>query len=244
MNNQEINEIREEITTKTKRRSLVAGSLFWVAIGLLFTVLFAYIENKTQFLFKLATGNSAAFPIMIVLSVIAVLYIFIGGWFLYRMPWYAVLIYYILFTVIEGVFTGYLLLYALASMQTPEIILLFAIPAAVTMVMAIVGYFNLINFGKLLWLMIGLFLGVIILGITLYFVQSNVMFTIYGVLGFALYSIIIGFQFWRISKMELYANSGELPLKEYVRLTLIFGTNLLISILELIRFMFLIMKNN
>ncbi|WP_027334295.1 MAG0110 family membrane protein [Mycoplasma elephantis] len=240
---QNTNEYDEFLTTsnsKLKERSILNGSLIWVGLGLLFTVLFTYLEAKTQMFGKLVQNNIQTVAIV---ALIAVVFILIGNFTIYIMPWWLVLIYYITFTVLEGISISYLLLFALQDFTTAEFTLLLAIPAGVTLLMAILGHFNIINFGKIWPLILGLFISIIIFGIVSFFVTSHLLFTLYTSLGFIAYSLMIGFQIWKIKKMDenVFAVNA-MPYKEYLKTTLIIGTSLLISILELIRFAFMLMK--
>lgn len=240
-NNIDYDNLREQSGLNNKKRSLVGGSLIWVAIGLMFTFMFAYLEYKYQFLYRVASNNMVALSIT---AFIAVAFLFIGSWLVYRMPWWMVLIYYAVFVVYEGIFVGYILIYSAVVLDKTEFVLLLALPLATTLLMGILGYFNIINFGRLYPLLIGLFIGVLIFSVVSWFVTSSKFFVIYGAIGYAFYSLMIGFKIWQIKRQQdMLITENGLPWREYMKITLIIGTSLLISILELIRFLFIILAN-
>ncbi|UUD37017.1 Uncharacterised protein [Mycoplasmopsis californica] len=239
-NKAEYDEFLTETQTKTKSRSILSGALLWVALGLIFLALFTYLEAKTMFFANMVENNTQT---VVIVGIIAIIFILIGNFTVYFMPWWLVLIYYITFTMVEGIYIGYILLYAFQDFTTAEFTLLLAIPGGAVLIMGLLGYFNVINFGKIWPLILGLFIAILVFGIISYFVSNHLYFAMYASIGFLAYSLMIGFQVWKIKRMdEDYIGAASLSFGDYMKTTLIIGTSLLVSILELIRYTFILIK--
>ncbi|MDJ1645598.1 MAG0110 family membrane protein [Mycoplasma phocimorsus] len=244
--NEEYEKMRGEQGGILKSRNILFGSLIWVTLGLVFAIIFSYLQFKLDIVSNIVIAAGPTGRMILIGSLIAsIIFIFIGSWFVYSMPVWLVFIYYIVTTLVFGTSIGWMAaLYAQEWLNGySEFILLLLIPAGTVLLMGIIGYFKIFNFEKLWPVITLLLITILITSLTAYFLTSSWLFTILGGAGYLFYSLIIGLQIYRIKTMqENYFALQFLSSAEYFKITLILGTSLLISIFELFRYFFLLLS--
>ncbi len=229
-----------------KSRNVLFGSLIWVTIGLVFAIIFSYLQFKFNIVSTIINAFGPTGRMILIGTFIAsILFIFIGSWFVYSMPVGLVFLYYILTTLVFGSSIGWMsALYAEGwANGHSEFILLLLIPAGTVLLMGFIGYFKIFNFEKLWPVITLLLITVLVTSIISYFVTSSWLFALLGGAVYLFYSLVIGLQIYRIKSMqENYFALQSLTSSEYFKITLILGTTLLISIFELFRYFFILLS--
>lgn len=244
--NEEYESIKGEQGKIFKSRNVLFGSLIWVTIGLIFAIVFTYIQFKFNIVTQIINSISPTAQLVLYGLIIAgVIFIFIGAWFIYSMPVWLVFLYYLAITFIEGIFVGWMTaLYAQNwAANNSDFILLLLIPVGTIFFMGFLGYFKVFNFDKIWPLLTLLFITIMITSILVYFISSSWIFTLLAGAGYLFYSLSIGLQIYRIKNMnENYFAVQSLTSVEYLKITLILGTSLLISIFELFRYFLMLLS--
>ncbi|MGL5520406.1 MAG: MAG0110 family membrane protein [Metamycoplasmataceae bacterium] len=233
--------------TKTKNK-LLSLSLFWLglSVSIIFLITFGllYLQDVpaiakfiSQFLY-----NSTS---VIILSLINIA-LLIGMFFVLRKQSSSLLLcisLYLIFTVFEGFYLA--ALFFIYNVQIREMIPLFLIPSLVFVIMGILGSFNIFDFSKILPFLIMATIGLMIFSFVMFFASifSNISFLykIYCIIGFAIFSLWIGFDLQMIQRT---ANFVEIDDKQmFIKLSLMMGLNLFVDFVNLLIMTLRLFKN-
>lgn len=218
---------------------VLSRSLLWMGLGLTFIVLVAYLTSSfavfENFMLRISFGSNW---LMILLFNITLM---IGLMFTLYNPkisiWIPITLYAV-FAIYEGIFISSLL-YISGSLNVSRLLLFMLIPAGVFGLMGIVAYFDLVDFSKTIPFLIFGSLILLILGITLIFVNSGVLEKVYLFLSALIFIVWIGFDIQMIKRTEeKFLGINQFDDKEMKktlnRLSLIFGISLFIDFIRLL----------
>ncbi|MBG0730560.1 MAG0110 family membrane protein [Mycoplasma sp. 'Moose RK'] len=121
------------------------------------------------------------------------------------------------------------------------IMIAFAGAGGLMSMIAILGYFNIINFGKLLPVIAIGFLIEIVIAITSYFVFSSILTTFYIIIGLSVTLGMVGYQFWLIKNqtcqiLAFYNDEAEIK-RVFLRIAIWNALTLYLSLVRLFLFL-------
>ncbi|VEU66619.1 Inhibitor of apoptosis-promoting Bax1 [Mesomycoplasma conjunctivae] len=234
--------------TKIKTDKLLAYSLMWLgsAIALIAILSFAIISSPRLFKLYLDIvgigGKKLDIRLIIIFIVTIVLnigiFFFISKTALKQKPHTAVLatLYFILI-LSNSIFLPFVFAQYIARGQAANILIAFFATGGITIFMGLLGYYKIINFGKLVPLLILGIVVEVIIGITSLFVFNSLLTTIYLALGFGISVLMIGYQFWQIRNqgsyiLANYADDENLN-RIMLRLSILYGINLFFATIRI-----------
>ncbi|MCR8613145.1 MAG: Bax inhibitor-1 family protein [Mycoplasma sp.] len=231
------------IKVRTKgQHKILASSLLWFSFGLFVVFGLAFLlTNVTaikNFYLNNAFNNSAAVVVIVVIS-IALPYIINYGAFRFKIETLAIL--YVLYCTYFAFLMSFVFLeYA---DQFTDLLLIIGITIGIFIFMSLLGYFQVVNFGKLAPLLIFASIAMFGIAIATWFVYSSILITIMSVFGVILFSGYIGFDMWKISRTEeMYDASNSLEKSDITRFGLIFGMRLLVDFVMIVYYLSRIMR--
>ncbi len=223
----------------TGRTTVLNASLMWFSIGLIamlgVATIFGLIPQMQQVSITLFSSRT----FVILLSVFAI-GLMIAISFMARTAKISTLIMmYIAFAVIEGFSLAMLLMRFAFADQTWKILLLLLIPSATMLVMGLIGYYQLFDFSKIGRFLFFSLIGLMVSGLIMMFIPGlKRMWTVYCMIGYGIFTLYVGFDFWRISRLDDMLNLSNNPDETLVtRYGIMFGLSLLIDFIQLVWFL-------
>jgi len=225
----------EKSTTKNK---LLSFSLMWMGIGVatifLMTYLVISVPVVSNLILKLSSSLGWSFLLVINFALIIGL-----SFFSRKLNFSSLIIVYIVFIFIEGLFVSSTLFRFGFNTNSGmnNIFLLFLIPSVIFILMGILGYFQIFDFSKILPFLFFATIGLIIFSVVLIFIGGNIMEKWYSLFGVVIFSLWIGFDIWWIQRKSEYIESmGGISKNEMSRLGLLSGLNLFIDFVQVLIF--------
>ena len=186
-----------------------------------------------QKIFLNIAGSSFGFILLTVLSIGVMLTIMFGVW---KLSLKLLISLFLLFCVVQSFYIAYI--FIIYANESSKLLLVFAIPSFTFLLMGLLGYFQVFNFGKIWKFLLFATIGLLVFGIALFFIQSTFLMKLFSAIGYIIFSLYVGFDLWRISRMQQFYDAGlELSKEAVTRYGLIFGLSLLIDFIQLVWFM-------
>ena len=108
------------------------------------------------------------------------------------------------------------------------------IPASIFAIMGIIGYFNLIDFTKLMPFTLFASIGLIILSLLILLLNSWMLESIYLILASVVFIIWIGFDMQMIYRTDQTIYNFNISNKEITRISFLFGVKLFVDFINLL----------
>ncbi len=215
---------------------ILSSALSWFGLGMLIVFSLGYgftvIPALNQIFYSIMSMPSG-FIILTIASIGMMLAIVYGAW---KFNLSTLIILFVAFCLIESFYIA--LIFATYAANYSKLLLVFGIPAFTFAIMGLLGYFQVFNFGKLWLFLLISTIGLIVFGIATYFIKSSFVTMLYAIIGYIIFSLYVGFDLWRISRMDQFYTAGlELTKEATTRFGIIFGLSLLIDFIQLVWFM-------
>lgn len=228
-------------TVKVKKHSLLSLALMWFGYFLLLTFGTGAIitwQAPNIFSFFLQEGKELTTMIIsIVIGIFAIINIIIIGFFAYRLSFKSLIFWSTTYALYLGILVAPIIQYAINA-PIYEIMGIMLIPSAAFITMGLLGYFHIINFGKIWPIILILSIGLLIVSLISIFLigfkhqESRSLYIGISIGFYILMCLYTGLDFWIISsfdkKTSPYINS-EVEQKELKRLGVLFGLRLAID---------------
>ncbi|VEU70539.1 Uncharacterised protein [Mesomycoplasma ovipneumoniae] len=239
---------RADEATKKLTNKLLSFSIMWLGVAILLVGLITFAILSIDSLFgayvRILHSITSRFTglLLFFLLLIAVnfgLSYYIGKWALADNPPTVVLVLlFFVFVMANSFLIPMIFAYQIALGQGSYIMIAVGGAGGLMALIGILGYFQVINFGKLLPLIfIGLFIELILL-IVSYFVFSSFVDTLYSFVGITVTLGMIGYEFWSIRNqastiLASYNSHTEIK-RVFLRLAIWNALSLYISFLRLV----------
>ena len=228
-------------TQSNTSHKILSSALSWFGLGMAIVLSLGYSFTVIPFMQTIFTNiiSSRFGFISLTIGSIAIMFaIIIGAW---KLDLSILIILFISFCIVESFYLGFI--FTTYARNYNKLLLVFGIPVFTFLVMGLLGYFQIFNFGKIWMFLIVSMIGLMVFGIVLFFIQNSFLIMLYSVIGYILFSLYVGFDLWRISRMDQFYNAGlELSKEAVTRFGLIFGLSLLIDFIQLVWFMSRILR--
>ncbi len=230
--------------TRTKafansQTTVLNASLMWFAIGLTAMLSIATIFGLIPQMQTVSLNLFAHKSFVILLSISAIGLMLALSFMFKTAKIETLIIMYVLFAVVEGFSLSMILLRFAFENQTWKILTLLLIPSATMLVMGILGYSQIFDFSKIGRFLTFSLIGLLVTGLIMMFIPGiSRLWTVYSIIGYGIFTLYVGFDFWRISRLDDMLNLSENPDKSIVlRYGLMFGLSLLIDFIQLVWFL-------
>ncbi len=226
--------------------TVLNASLMWFAIGLTAMLGVAVIFGVIPGMQNVAINLFAKRGFIIMLSIGAIGLMIALNFMVRTAKLETLAIMYILFAIVEGFSLSMILMRFAFEGQTWKILLLLLIPSTTMLVMGYLGYHEIFDFSKISRFLFISLIGLMVSGLIMYFLPySKPMWTLYSMAGYAIFTLYVGFDIWRISRLDdMLKLSGNSDKELITRYGLIFGLSLLIDFIQLIWFLARILLDN
>ncbi len=222
----------------TGKTTVLNASLMWFAIGLTAMLSVATIFGLIPQMQSISINLFSNRPFVILLSVFAI-GLMIAISFMFRKARIETLIFmYVAFAIVEGFSLAMVLMRFAFYEQTWKILVLLLIPSLTMLIMGAMGYSQIFDFSKIGKFLTFSLIGLMISGIIMMFIPGiGIMWTIYSMVGYGIFTLYVGFDFWRISRLDEMLSLSDNPDKSIVmRYGIMFGLSLLIDFIQLVWF--------
>ncbi|MCP4336729.1 MAG: hypothetical protein GY679_02655 [Mycoplasma sp.] len=226
--------------------TVLNASLMWFSIGLVAMLsvagIFGFIPQMQDVAIKLFASRG----FIIGLSFISI-GLMIGISFGARKAKMETLIFmFIAFALVEGFSLSMVLMRFAFKGETGKILLLLLIPSLTMLGMGYLGYNQIFDFSKIGRFLIFSLIGLMLSGVIMIFIPGvKKMWTLYSIVGYGIFTLYVGFDLWRISRLDDMLKITNNPDKSIVlRYGLIFGLSLLIDFIQLVWFLARLLLDN
>lgn len=220
---------------------ILSSALSWFGLGMLLVFSLGYAFTIIPFMniiFRSIMSSNFNFIVLTIASIGIMISIVFGAW---KLNLSTLIILFAAFCLVESFYIA--LIFSIYAQNYSKLLLVFSIPALTFGIMGLLGYFQLFNFGKLWKFLLISTIGLIIFGIVTFFVQNSFLIMLYSMIGYIIFSLYVGFDLWRISRMDQFYTAGfELTKEATTRFGIIFGLSLLIDFIQLVWFMARILR--
>lgn len=238
------------VDTKVKTNRLLGFSLLWLGVAIAFVALlsFSILSIPTLFTFYAGImtniGTKPAFFIAImIISLVAnvgiVLYMNRTATQEKPSTFFLAFLFFV-FVFINSLWIPLILAIQILQEKGRNILLALLGVGGITTLMGVLGYYQIINFGKLAPLLIILVVAELITGITMFFVTNSIVTTIYWILGFGVSLGFMGYQFWIIreqgAQILAYYNDPKEIQRIFIRIGMLNALNLFVAVVRLFMF--------
>lgn len=242
---------RSTIYIQKQTNKLLSYSLIWLGLGILFIGLLSFAILSISPLFSLymrlvfALSRSVVAIILWIVALIAInfgIFTYVNSRVLAEKPKTSFLAFlYFVFVLANSLFLPMIFAFYAIEGKESYIMIAFAGAGGLMSFVALLGYFNAINFGKLLPFILVGFLIEFTLGIVSYFVFSSVLSMIYSLVGITVTLGMIGYQFWMIrnqtSQILAFYDDEAIIKRAFMRIAIWNALSLYISFIRLIMFL-------
>ena len=230
--------------TRTKafassQTTVLNASLMWFAIGLTAMLGIAVIFGVIPQMHTVSINLFANRSFVVLLSVSAIGLMIALSFTFKTAKIETLIIMYVLFAIVEGFSLSMIMLRFAAQNQSWKILTLLLIPSTTMLVMGILGYSQIFDFSKIGRFLMFSLIGLFVAGLIMMFIPGiNRLWTVYSIIGYGIFTLYVGFDFWRISRLDDMLQLSENPDKSVVlRYGLMFGLSLLIDFIQLVWFL-------
>ena len=224
-----------KVHTKSSH-TILSSALTWFGIGIIIVLSLGYAFVNIPLLetfFSRISSSKYGFIGLTMIALATIIAIMFGMW-KFSLPTLIALFF--LFCIIQSIYIGYI--FAIYAQNFDKLLIVFTIPAITFLGMGILGYLQIFNFGKLWKFLLLSVIGLIVFGIVLFFIHSSWAIMGYSILGYIVFSLYVGFDLWRISRMQQFYDAGlDMDKEAITRFGIVFGLSLLIDFIQLVWFM-------
>lgn len=223
--------VEESVKTKNK---LLSFSLMWmgIAVAIIFLVTWAAMPNNFLWPIVKSISGFGNIGLIIANSALMIALFFVVKNKKISTIFIAAL--YLVFTFVEGIVLA--VIFKVANVRNlSDLVPLFIFPGAFFALIGLLGFFNIINFTKLMPFAIFAAIGLLILALIGVFVFSRTLNILYTVLGFAVFSIWIGFDIQMLVRQGEFIDYSSKD--ELIRFSIIGGLHLFLDFVNLIMLM-------
>ncbi|MXR44275.1 hypothetical protein DR087_00820 [Mycoplasma hyopneumoniae] len=236
---------------------LLGYSLFWLGIAILFIGLLTFAILSIDALFDLyqifvfSLFSSIATIILITLLILGLNFWiswYIGKNALAEKPSTVFLGFlFFVFIIINSLTLPLFFAFQIIQGNSSLVMLAVAGAGVIMAVVGALGYFNIINFGKLLPLIIAGIVIQFVIGLATHFIFSTFLETLYSIIGITVTLVIIGYEFWLIRNqscqiLAFYTDEAEIK-RVFFRIAIWNALGLYISFIRLVIFITRIMAS-
>lgn len=217
------------------KSNLLTRSLLWMSFGLMIIIFVAWLSSNSydfvRFTLRITTGYSSIFIWMINAIIMFALFYTSSPYrnFNILIP----MSLYILFAIYEGMFITTLLVMTNSQDTAKDLLLYMLIPASVFALMGVLGYFRIVNFTKLIPFATFTFFGLLIMGIVMFFVVNQFLYTLYFILAMSVFTIWIGIDLQIIFRTQ-EALPEYMDKKQINKISFMFGIKLFVDFINLL----------
>ena len=216
--------------------TILSSALSWFGLGVAIVMCLGYGYTAIPFMQNIFNNIARSRFGFIGLSVVAIavmLTIMFGVW---KLSLKLLISLFLVFCIVQSFYIAYI--FIIYANNLSKLLLVFAIPSFTFLLMGILGYFQVFNFGKIWKFLLFATIGLFVFGIALFFIRSTFLIKVYSAVGYIIFSLYVGYDLWRISRMQQFYDAGlELSKEAITRYGLIFGLSLLIDFIQLVWFM-------
>ncbi|CAM9139063.1 Bax inhibitor-1 family protein [Mycoplasma marinum] len=223
----------------SSKTTVLNASLLWFGIGLVsllgVATVFGLIPQMQDVAITIFSSNFS----IVVISIVAFGLMLAISFLVMRVNVSTLVMLYIAFALIEGFMLSIVLMRYAFEDQTWKVLLLFLIPAVTMLVMGYIGYKQIFDFSKIGRFLMFSLIGLILMGLIMAFIPGiGILWTVYSILGYALFTLYVGFDIWRISKVDEVLRMSDNDNDELVlRYGIMFGLSLLVDFIQLVWFL-------
>lgn len=211
--------------------NLLTRSLLWMGLGLSVIILIAWLSSTQDvflnFVIKISYQNwfiAWLFQILIIFA----LFICVKN---KNVPIIWSIFLYIIFSFYEGIFITSILVFSNSINIVKDLLLYMLIPSFIFALMGILGYFNLIDFTKLIPFSFFCMIAILILSFILIFTSNWFVEKLYLIISMIIFMIWIGFDIQLILKSQ--SNNQYYDKKMANRISFIFGIKLFVDFINI-----------
>ncbi len=225
------------------KSKLLTRSLLWMSLGLIAILLVAFLASSIDsfftFVLRISLGTSWIWSWLFNIAIILALFFTIQNRNInIIIPAFI----YCIFAVYEGIFLTSIVAFAGGNKDIFSNMVLYMIaPAGIFLVMGFLGYFNLINFTKLIPFASFGFLSLLIMSIILIIINNWVVETIYLYLACLVFIVWVGIDLQMLFRAENIVDG--IDKKDANRLAFVFGIHLFIDFINLLRIFIRLFSN-
>ena len=153
-----------------------------------------------------------------------------------------IILMYASFSLVQGFMLSIVFVTFVFEQESWKIFIVLLVPSITMAIMGTIGYLGIFDFSKL-----GRFLScsliiLFVLGIILIFIPGmKLIWTLYSIMGYALFTLYAGFDLWRISNFEKDLDQN-ISNEEIIKYGIRFGLSLQIDFIQLIWFLYNIIR--
>ena len=217
------------------KSNLLTKSLLWMSLGLMVIIFVAWLSSNINsfqnFVFKFSYGTNWLFAWIVNIILIFSLFMTLKN---PKINIAIPIILYSLFAFYEGMFITSILIFSGKTDVFKDLLVYMLVPAGIFAIMGIVGYFNLIDFTKLIPFTLFATIGLFVLALLLFILNSRVLESIYLMLASVIFIIWIGFDMQMIYRTDQTIYNLNISNKEITRIAFLFGIKLFIDFINLL----------
>ncbi|NQZ29327.1 MAG: Bax inhibitor-1 family protein [Mycoplasmatales bacterium] len=220
----------------TSSTTVLNASLMWFGIGLVSMLGVAMIFGFIPQMQDVAATLFASRTFIILMSITAIGLMIAISFMARTAKIETLIIMYIAFAIVEGFSLSMILIRFAFANQTWKVLMLLLIPSITMLVMGAVGYCQLFDFSKISRFLMFSLIGLFISGLIMMFIPGiSKLWTLYSMIAYGIFTLYVGFDFWRISKLDDILNLNGNHDKETIRrYGILFGLSLLIDFIQLV----------
>ncbi|MDK2819470.1 MAG: Bax inhibitor-1 family protein [Mycoplasmataceae bacterium] len=218
------------------KNKLISYSLMWMGLGVMIIFLMSYLVLSVPEISNIFIRIANEFWIILLIVNMALI---LGlSFFAQRLSLKMLILMYIVFILVEGLFLSTTLYYFGFGVDNnngiKNLFLLFLAPSSIFIVMGFLGWFQIFDFSKIAPFLFFATIGLIIFSILLLFFGGPRAEKWYSLFGIIIFSLWIGFDIWWIQRTATEIESSGNSNEELVRIGLIFGIRLFIDFVNLL----------
>lgn len=217
------------------KSNLLTKSLLWMSLGLMVIIFVAWLSSNVasfqNFVQKFSFGTNWFLAWIINIVLIVSLFITLQN---PKINITIPIILYCLFAFYEGMFITSALIFSGTVNVFKNLLIYMMIPASIFAIMGIIGYFNLIDFTKLIPFTLFASIGLIILSLLILLLNSWMLESIYLILASVVFIIWIGFDMQMIYRTDQTIYNFNISNKEITRISFLFGVKLFVDFINLL----------
>ncbi len=227
--------LKYKLESVNSKSTLLTRSLLWMSFGLIFIILVAWLSATItpfyEFVLRFSLGSTWIWSWVINLVIVFALFFTIKN---KNLPIVIPAVIYAAFAFYEGIFITTILAFSGTTNMIKDLLLYMLIPAGIFAIMGVLGYFNVINFTKLLPFAIFGILALFILSMVLLFTSNWVVETTYLFLAAVIFIIWVGIDLQILLRAQDAIDYATVDKRMVNRLAFIFGINLFIDFVNLL----------
>ncbi|AAT27929.1 Bax inhibitor-1/YccA family protein [[Mycoplasma] mobile] len=232
--------------TYTKNSNkLLSFTLMWFGLAISLVLLFALSVTFNEglrniFINFISSSDIGITSFWIIGSLLQFVLVFLINYLVNKnKSLFSIVFAFLIFVLIESFIVSFIfLIYSGNSIEFGRNILLaLLIPFGILIFMGILGYFKIFNFSKLVPILTFGTFTLIIIGVLFWWIFSDILVSIYSVLGILIFSGWIGFDLYVIRKTNDHmVNTDNYSNLDFLKISIIFALKLFIDFINLVLF--------